>query len=73
MRTRQEVKGNVRRWFPYKGYGFIAPDDGSEDVFVHNSNIVGRRTSLTEREKVEFDVETTFKGPRAVNVEIISE
>ena len=67
------VKGSVRRWFPYRGYGFIALDDGSEDVFVHNSNINGRRRSLREGERVKFDVETTFKGPRAVNVKPISE
>jgi CspA family cold shock protein len=64
--------GTVKRWFAYRGYGFITPDEGGEDVFVHNSEIEGKR-SLREGEKVEYEVEVTYKGPRAVKVKPVSE
>lgn len=66
------TKGTVKRWLAGKGYGFIAPEDGDGDVFVHISDIVGGR-SLTEGERVEFEVRTTYRGTRAVNVKPISE
>ncbi len=69
---RDLTKGTVKRWLNGKGYGFITPEDGSEDVFVHISDIEGGR-SLTEGEKVEFEVQTTYRGTRAVNVKPISE
>lgn len=69
---RDLTKGTVKRWLNGKGYGFIAPEDGGGDVFVHISDIVGGR-SLTEGEKVEFEVRTTYRGARAVNVKPISE
>jgi CspA family cold shock protein len=58
------------KWFnDAKGYGFIAPDDGSKDVFVHHSNIAGDGfKSLAEGAKVEFEVRQGNKGPEAVNV-----
>jgi CspA family cold shock protein len=54
------------------GYGFITPDNGDKDVFVHNSDLQGR-SSLREGEKVEFEVKSTDRGPRAVNVKPVSE
>jgi CspA family cold shock protein len=66
------TKGTVKKWLTRGGYGFITPEGGGEDVFVHNSEIEGRM-SLREGEKVEFDVESTYKGPRAVNVKPVSE
>ena len=63
--------GVVKRWLGLRGYGFIKCDDGTE-VFVHHSEIQGK-SSLTEGEKVEFDVQRSPKGPRAVNVRPISE
>jgi len=60
------AKGTVKRWMTRGGYGFITPDDGGKDVFVHNSDLQGR-SSLREGEKVEFEVKSTYKGP-AVNV-----
>ena len=61
--------GTVKRWLD-RGYGFIAAEDGTE-VFVHNSEIQGKNT-LTEGEKVEFELQQGPKGPRAVKVKPIS-
>lgn len=61
--------GKVKRWLD-RGYGFIESDDGTE-VFVHNSEIQGK-SSLTEGEKVEFEIQQGPKGPRAVKVKPIS-
>lgn len=66
------VKGKVKRWLDGKGYGFIDSEDHNEDIFVHNSDIQGR-SSLEEGEEVEFEVESSYKGPRAVNVKPVSE
>jgi cold shock protein len=62
MRTTGTVK-----WFnDAKGFGFITPEDGQKDCFVHHSAIQGK--SLAEGEKVEFDVVAGQKGPAAENV-----
>ncbi len=61
--------GTVKWFNNTKGYGFIAPDDGGEDVFVHHSAIQmeGYR-KLAEGQKVEFEVTTGPKGLQAQNV-----
>ncbi len=61
--------GTVKWFNDAKGFGFIAPDDGSKDVFVHHTAIKadGFR-SLAEGQKVTFDVEQGQKGPQAANV-----
>ncbi len=70
------MKTGTVKWFnPEKGYGFISPDEGGDDVFVHFSSILvdGYKT-LNEPQKVSFDVETDPKNSskmRAVNVRII--
>ncbi len=65
------ARGNVKWFSEEKGYGFIAPEEGGEDVFVHRSNIRGLSfgEGLQDGEQVEFDVEEGDKGLSAVNVE----
>lgn len=54
-----------------KGFGFIAPDDGSKDLFVHANNIKGNLESMQEGQKVEFVAAQGRKGPEATDVTII--
>ena len=61
--------GTVKWLNDDKGYGFISPDDGSDDVFVHFSAIAGEGfRSLSEGSKVSYEVEQGQKGPAATNV-----
>lgn len=62
--------GTVKWFNDDKGFGFITPDDGSKDLFVHQSAIAGDGfRSLAEGAKVSFDTEESEKGPRAINVQ----
>ena len=63
------------KWFnDQKGFGFITPDDGSPDVFAHFSEIQSDGfKSLTEGQKVEFEVEQGDKGPRASAIKAVGE
>ena len=63
-------QGRVKWFNNEKGYGFIVPDDGSEEVFVHYSAIEGEGfRSLEENDIVTFETVSSEKGPRAVNVQ----
>lgn len=64
-------RGKVKWFSPDKGYGFIEPDDGSKDVFVHHSEVSGE--DLRDGEEVEFEVEETPKGLSAINVQRVTE
>src|SRR6185312_14911655 len=71
-RKRKMAQGTVKWFNSDKGYGFIAPDDGTGDVFVHHSVIQadGYR-SLEENQRVEFTASPGAKGPQAENVQPI--
>ena len=57
--------GTVKFFNTEKGFGFIVPDEGGKDVFVHKT---GTRESLWEGDKVNYEVEETQKGLNAINV-----
>ena len=63
----------IVKWFNAdKGFGFITPDDGSKDVFVHFSAIQGNGfKTLAEGQNVEFEIQDGQKGPAALNVTAI--
>jgi CspA family cold shock protein len=59
--------GTVKFFNDSKGFGFIAPDDGSKDVFVHKNGLVDK---IIEGDNVSYDVEQGQKGLNAVNVKL---
>jgi cold shock protein len=66
------VIGKVKWWGESKGYGFITTEEGG-DVFVHYKEIDGPgRKNLMEGQAVEFGVKETPKGPRAINVKLVT-
>lgn len=63
------VRGKVKWFNDQKGYGFITPEDGTPDVFVHHTAIQGEGfRSLAENQAVEFEILQSDKGPKAANV-----
>ena len=64
------AKGTVKWFNDQKGYGFITPEDGSADVFVHHTSILGEGfKTLAENQTVEFEIMSSDKGPKAANVQ----
>lgn len=63
--------GSVKWFSDQKGFGFIIPDDGGRDLFVHHSNIhMDGYRSLQDGQKVEFEVSEGRKGPEATDVKL---
>jgi CspA family cold shock protein len=62
-------KGTVKFFNTAKGFGFITPDGGGKDVFVHANDLGG--ATITEGTKVEFDVVQGQKGPQASGVKVV--
>ena len=64
------VIGTVKFFNTTKGFGFIKPDDGSRDVFVHISAVErSGLTTLNQGQKVRFEIQEDKKGPKAINIE----
>ena len=66
--------GTVRVFNDDRGFGFVKPDDGGPDVFVHFTAIrtaTKQRRTLYTGQRVSFDIETAERGPRAVRVEVV--
>jgi CspA family cold shock protein len=70
MQGEVEVESGTVKWFSNdKGYGFITPDDGGNDLFVHHSEIKSEGyASLQDGQKVQYEIGEGKKGPCAVNV-----
>ena len=62
------AKGKVARFFDQKGFGFIKPDEGGKDLFVHINEVDGG--NLQEGDSVEYDEKEGPKGPQATNVKV---
>jgi CspA family cold shock protein len=63
------MQGTVKYFVGTKGFGFITPDDGREDIFVHHTSLImDSYKTLKDDQRVEFDIENGPKGPEAINV-----
>jgi CspA family cold shock protein len=66
------AQGTVKWFNAEKGFGFITPDEGGQDLFVHHSAIEAKGfRSLAENQRVSFNVGQGQKGPQAINVQAI--
>lgn len=64
-------KGTVKWFNKDKGFGFIAPDEGGKDVFVHMSNIENSDHALADGQRVEYETTLGRKGPEATHVRVV--
>ena len=64
----KKSQGTVKFFNTQKGFGFITPDSGGKELFVHANSLEGGTTSLREGQKVEYSEEEGRKGPEAKNV-----
>ena len=62
------AKGTVKWFNKDKGFGFIAPDEGGRDIYVHVSNLDPPQQTLADGQRVEFELSTGRKGPEATHV-----
>ncbi|WP_119342623.1 cold-shock protein [Facilibium subflavum] len=65
-----KIQGTVKFFNSAKGFGFIQPDDGHKDVFVHMSNLDAVGGYLQDGQRVLFETQQGKKGPEAINVEL---
>lgn len=66
------IRGSVKWFDEKKGFGFLSPVDGGDDIFVHFSSIQGKGyRTLKEGDSVTFEIEKGEKGPKAVNVTVV--
>ena len=67
------ANGTVKWFNDAKGYGFITPEEGTKDLFVHHSSILGEGfKSLPEGARVEYEAREGSKGPEATNVAVVA-
>ena len=67
--NKTDQQGVVKWYNGKKGYGFVSPDDGSKDVFIHAAAVRAASLKfLNEGDKIKFSTESTEKGPAAVNI-----
>ena len=62
-------KGTVKFFNEQKGFGFITPENGAKDIFVHITKLNG--ASLAEGQQVAFETQEGRKGPEAINIEVL--
>lgn len=67
----QKNKGTIKFFNSQKGFGFITPDNGGKELFVHTSNIKGDAKNLREGQKVEYVEAPGRKGPEATEVTLL--
>lgn len=66
-----KLKGTIKFFSTQKGFGFITPEDGSKDLFVHIKNVESEVQNLSEGQRVEFVVVQGRKGPEATEVIVL--